>query len=53
MNRTPASEVGGESFTTLPPWPPADFLKNSDSFYIYSDFILDLEFDKIAFHEFS
>ena len=21
MNRTPASEVGGESVTTLPPWP--------------------------------
>ena len=27
MNRTPASEVGGESVTTLPLWPPRAVLK--------------------------
>ena len=26
-NRTPASEVGGKSVTTLPPWPPGHSLK--------------------------
>ena len=27
MNRTPASEVGGESVATLPPWPLEDLCK--------------------------
>ena len=26
-DRTPASEVGGESLTTLPPWPPAEGMR--------------------------
>ena len=26
-DRTPASEVGGESVTTLPPWPPIHLVK--------------------------
>ena len=28
VNRTPASEVGGESVTTLPPWPPTLLLES-------------------------
>ena len=36
-DRTPASEVGGERVTTMPPWPPDEFKKAIDPFSVKWD----------------